>query len=147
MHLVISWIGFTYIRAEISHSGNEQLLNDLNEGVLIIEEPSGMILFNNKAARHLNVTLNQSNSTAGGDKVFDMSAKNFAPLSPGIFISTLQDKNSSRIIKLIREEREYISIDDIVEQQSKNGPSNVKKIYKVHHALSKGEQDEGPDIG
>ena len=39
-HLVIKKTGFIYVESEILREGNEQLLNNLEEGVLIIEEHS-----------------------------------------------------------------------------------------------------------
>ena len=39
-HLVITKTGFIYVESEILREGNEQLLNNLEEGVMIIEEQS-----------------------------------------------------------------------------------------------------------
>ena len=39
-HLVITKVGFIYVESEILREGNEQLLNNLEEGVMIIEEQS-----------------------------------------------------------------------------------------------------------
>ena len=50
MHIVINLIGLLFVDAVILREGNEQLLNDLKEGVIIMDEATGLVLFVNKAA-------------------------------------------------------------------------------------------------
>lgn len=50
-HLVIGWIGMQYIQAELPRASHEQLLNDLAEGVLIVDEETTRLKFINKAAK------------------------------------------------------------------------------------------------
>lgn len=42
-----------YICAELPRLSHEQLLNDLSEGVLIVDEESTNLKFINKAAKHI----------------------------------------------------------------------------------------------
>jgi hypothetical protein len=49
VHIIISWIGKLYVRAEILRSGNDTLLNNLKEGVFVIEETKEKIHFINEA--------------------------------------------------------------------------------------------------
>jgi len=46
-------IGFLFIETEILRVGDEQLLNDLKEGVIILDHESGYVLFVNQAAKNL----------------------------------------------------------------------------------------------
>ena len=41
-----------YIEAEVLRKGNNELLDNLEEGVIIFEEESGEILYHNSAARN-----------------------------------------------------------------------------------------------
>lgn len=50
IHLVISKWGLIYVESEIVREGNTMLLDDLAEGVIILEEDSLEQLFLNKAA-------------------------------------------------------------------------------------------------
>ena len=50
VHLVITKLGFLYVDNAVLRSGNEQLLDNLEEGVIIIEETSRDILYYNEAA-------------------------------------------------------------------------------------------------
>ena len=54
MHIVINIVGLLFVKAEILRAGDEQLLNDLKEGVIIMDEESGLVLFVNKAAKKFN---------------------------------------------------------------------------------------------
>ena len=38
MHMIVNKVGLLYVEAEIIRTGNEQLLNDLDQGVIIIKE-------------------------------------------------------------------------------------------------------------
>ena len=40
MHLIITKVGMIYVEAEILRTGNEELLNNLEEGVIILEDES-----------------------------------------------------------------------------------------------------------
>ena len=44
-------VGMLYVKAEILLRGNENLLNESSEGIVIIEESNGVVLFGNHAAR------------------------------------------------------------------------------------------------
>lgn len=52
VHIALTKFGFLFVDAEVLRSGNEQLLNNLEEGVIILDETSNKILFYN-AATHL----------------------------------------------------------------------------------------------
>ena len=48
-HIFITWIGKQYLRAEVLRSGNDKLLNNLEEGVVVIDETKDKIRFINEA--------------------------------------------------------------------------------------------------
>ena len=51
-HLVISAAGFLYVEAEILRKGNEELLDSLDEGLIIVEkEKIEDVIFLNKSAK------------------------------------------------------------------------------------------------
>ena len=50
LHIIITKCGFLFIDAEVLRSGNEQILDGLEEGVVIIGEAEKDILYYNNAA-------------------------------------------------------------------------------------------------
>ena len=58
MHIVLNIVGMLFIEAEILRAGDEQLLNDLKEGVIIMDKESWLVLFVNKAAKKFNFNKN-----------------------------------------------------------------------------------------
>ena len=65
MHIVINIVGLLFVKAEILRAGDEQLLNDLKEGVIIMDEESGLVLFVNKAAKKFNFKKNENINSRG----------------------------------------------------------------------------------
>ena len=59
VHLIITKVGKIFVESEVLREGNEQLLNNLDEGVVIIDEDSKDILFQNRSAEVLH-QLNQT---------------------------------------------------------------------------------------
>ena len=51
INMVRNLIGMLYVEAEILLAGNESLLNESSEGIVIIEKQTGMVLFGNNTAR------------------------------------------------------------------------------------------------
>ena len=58
VYLILSWAGKIYVQSELLRAGNEELLNNLTEGVFIMDEQSKSVLFHNKAASRMNTDLN-----------------------------------------------------------------------------------------
>lgn len=50
IHWVLTIVGMIYVDAEVLRKGNNELLDNLEEGVIIFEEKSGEILYHNNAA-------------------------------------------------------------------------------------------------
>ena len=55
--MFMNWMGINYIEAELPRMSNEKLLNNLREGVFILEDDVFEVLFSNKAAQRLDKTL------------------------------------------------------------------------------------------
>ena len=54
LHFVITSVGLLFVWAELMRGGNEQILNNLKESVVLFEQKTGTIMFANTAARRLN---------------------------------------------------------------------------------------------
>ena len=75
IHIVITWMGSMFVKAELPRIGNEKLLNGLQEGVFIVEEETSHVLFQNSAAGHFNTKMNTNYSVTLLDEnnIFDKS--------------------------------------------------------------------------
>ena len=60
IHILINKMGLLFVDSEILRTGNDQLLNDLEEGVIILNEDSKKVLFVNQAATKLLIGLNMT---------------------------------------------------------------------------------------
>ena len=89
-------------------AGNEQLLNNLDEGVIIIDEDQSDVLFLNKAAQNVS---NRSFSTSDETK-FDIKNKIYAQLNNESF---LNDIDFEKAIESLKIHTEYQSIEEIIE--------------------------------
>lgn len=63
MHCFMSVSSLLYAEADILRKGNERLLDDFEEGVVILEEGAGNVSFSNKTAKKFKTTMNQSSLT------------------------------------------------------------------------------------
>ena len=46
-YLGISWVGIKFLGSELPREGNEQLLEDLKDGVFIVEEETDKVRYHN----------------------------------------------------------------------------------------------------
>ena len=51
INIVRNLIGMLYVEVHILLAGNENLLNESSEGIVIIDSQNGMVLFGNQTAR------------------------------------------------------------------------------------------------
>ena len=115
IQIIFSWLGFIFLDAEILRGGNEQLLNNLDESVVILEENSQVVLFVNDAAKNISKKQDKQNISIElfeslGDKMaaFDSTTKLFAHIEPTIFKD--QHVDSHTTIRKIKSLRRYQSI-------------------------------------
>ena len=59
IYLLISWIGELYVKCEVSRVNNELILDNLDDGLIIIEKSSGDLVFSNKQAKRFNIDQKQ----------------------------------------------------------------------------------------
>ena len=57
--IIIRKIGQLHVSAEI-RAGSEQVLNDLDQGVVILSKDTKTVIFANEAAKKLPINLNES---------------------------------------------------------------------------------------
>ena len=70
VHLIYTWVGNTFVKTEVTKRGNEGILDSLSEGVVIVDQDSGIVQFRNKAAQCFNIDKDKSlamNVNEGGD--------------------------------------------------------------------------------
>jgi len=102
-----------YAEAEILRKGNEQLLNNLKEGVVIIEEASGLVTFVNEAAKRFKIKLNKDFSIELGkdDDRSSAQVKQFARFDMGLFKTGLEPAEITQQILALTD---YKSLDEVI---------------------------------
>ena len=81
IHCCVTLVGFLFVKSEVQGLGNDKLLNNLQEGLIIAQKDTGKLLFANKKAERLNKFLHEELSTCENEKhfsVFERSEKQFA---------------------------------------------------------------------
>lgn len=73
-----------FTEAEVLRQGNELLLNNLKEGVVILEEENQVVAFVNESAKNLKVQANVEFeiTLSNENNKFDRNAKSFARVDP-----------------------------------------------------------------
>jgi len=119
-----------YAEAEILREGNEKLLNNLKEGVVIIEENSRLVTFVNKAAKRFKIQLNRNFSIALGKDDVESSAhfRQFARFDMDLIKNGLE---STEVIQKIIALTDYKSLDEVIEEQIACQDPDEKFIYKI----------------
>lgn len=96
-------LGLLYVEAEILRRGNNELLNEMREGIIIMNKESGMVLFVNKAAKALKIQEKKEFSLSlidDNDLTFNQQAKLFAFVDMATFErSTTTAENLVQLIK------------------------------------------------
>ena len=80
-------VGMLYVKAEILMRGNENLLNESSEGIVIIEEKNGVVLFGNQVARTFKIRENSQFRMSFFEDLkmeFDLNSKLFTPLDVNV---------------------------------------------------------------
>ena len=124
-------VGMLYVKAEILLQGNENLLNDCSEGIAIIDKQNGMVLFGNKVARAFNIREKSEFRMSLFENQglqFDLDSKLFTPLNTNVlnqeFLSALT------LSDYLKNENNFTSINEIIQQQLGDSMPNKKRIYK-----------------
>ena len=105
-HLVITWVGKLFAKAQVLKSGNENILENLEEGVVILDESDrSEILYFNLAAtgckRHQMSDLQTEGPVTQilskpnvAEMLQENNLKQFAPVRKSIFTSTTADTSA-----------------------------------------------------
>ena len=100
MHLIMTKVGMIYVYAEILRQGNEQLLDNFDEGILIYAEETSDLIFANKAVKNLiqNNNLDDSINNISMSAMLDQDSTTlskddavFAHVDPFVFKATPAD--------------------------------------------------------
>ena len=59
IYLLLSWLGTLYVESEILRKGNGELLNDIKEGVFILDQDDLVVVFQNEQAKKFEIQMNQ----------------------------------------------------------------------------------------
>ena len=115
IHSFVTLVGFLFVKSEIQGLGNEKLLNNFQEGLIIAQKDSGKLLFANKKAESLNKYLHEELSTEENKQhfsVFERSEKQFAQINPSMLKDCKLD--SEQILDGLDSLKEYISFEQVI---------------------------------
>ena len=87
VHVMLSWIGFQYVGAELPRESNERLLNNLQEGLFIVSEDNKEVLFQNSAASRIKTNLESEcvMNLTSDKNVFDLEQNNYRQIDMAEF--------------------------------------------------------------
>lgn len=114
----------------------------MKEGIIIVDKPHGYHTFFNKAAKRFLGTLKEAFSPSRGvfstdAKIdFDKSFKYFSKLDMSLFNCGEDLLDRDKVVKCIQEKSNYMSLDEIIAQQTEIEDSHFKQrkqLYKVVH--------------
>ena len=110
VHFFFNSCGFFFAEADNQKKGNEQLLNDFEEGLIILDTDHN-VLFSNKAAKKVEETYDQSYSLSIGreqTRFFNKcnhEQEVFAKISPTLFKESIAD--SAKTIQALNAHEDY----------------------------------------
>ena len=116
-HLVISKVGLIFIDAEILRAGNEQLLDELEEGVIILQAETKEIVFHNNAANQIscldqNFEASQSLVVNSHTNNLQMDLQVFAHIDKEMFKQTIID--TAKVAEKINQSEDYKTLLEVV---------------------------------
>ena len=87
VHVLLSWIGYQYVAAELPRESNERLLNNLQEGLFIVSEDNKEVLFQNSAASRIKTNLESEcvMNLTSDKNVFDLEQNNYRQIDMAEF--------------------------------------------------------------
>ena len=139
IHIIINAAGMLFVEAELLRVGNETLLNDLDEGVIIIDEGTGKVSFLNSAAEMFNIKLDENFSMQSFDdeEKIDLDKKLFAFMDKE-YLKGSNDINF--ILQHICKLEGYLSLRELTEEQAINNLAGKHLLYKVARKKPREEQ-------
>ena len=114
------------------------LLNNLKEGVFIIEEKDSKVLFQNNAAELISSRLQTKCSfdmtTKSGERT-SMTLNQGQPMFEQVNIDKLYSSDFASGVEYLKSASEQESLENIIEKQLEHGPLH-KRVYKVKTEFS-----------
>lgn len=127
--LFLKWVGINYVEVETMRAGNETLLNNVTEGIVIVDEQHGQQTFLNKTAKRFLASMKEAYSgsrgvfSTDGKEIFDKSLKQFSQMDTSIFDCGDNLLDRDKVIKRIKENSNYKSLDEIITQSKETEDS------------------------
>ena len=135
LYYMSSWVGTLFVQSELPRESNERLLNDLKEGLFIIDEQDSQIIFRNKAAKRINDQLEtECDVTLISDRnMFNRAIHQFWPIDPKEMLNSDDiDKKFKEIV--LQESNDCFTIDQIIAKSiSEHGKKSVYRVMKLEN--------------
>ena len=117
VHVLLSWIGFQYVAAELPRESNERLLNNLQEGVFIVSEDNKQVLFQNTAADRIKINLESEcvMNLTSEKNVFDFEQSNYREINMN---ELKKAESADDCLKILNEDKanDCVNMEHIIEK-------------------------------
>ena len=139
-HLVITKVGMIFIDAEILRAGNDQLLNELEEGVIILQDDTKEMMFSNSAANQISFVEPAQHSgpqTQPPNQRLNnlhLDLKIFAKIDKNLFNQTIIDRD--KVVESINAAEDYKTLYEVIQTHVDAISANKedeRQIYKIHN--------------
>ena len=109
IHCLYSFLGYLFVDAETPRQANEQLLNNLGEGVFILEKDCSSVAFLNSAAKNFmcnpdfdvsKAEDDESGTAIDSNQLFDWDKEMFAEMDSEIFLPGQNVDTASTALKI-----------------------------------------------
>lgn len=132
--LVVNKVGMDAVEKEILQEGNNLLLDNLEEGVIIVEENCKDVYFTNKSARNLMSSKKTASVVESADaedvQLFSWDTNMLAPIPRDFFTDNFNVDTTVKRTQIMQMS-DYLSVKAIVQaERDKNFP-RTKQIFKV----------------
>ena len=140
IHLIITKVGMIFIDAEILRTGNDQLLNELEEGVIILQDDTKEMIFSNSAANQISFV--ETSQTLGSQAQLPnqrlnnlhLDLKIFAQIDKNLFNQAIIDRD--KVVESINAAEDYKTLYEVIQTHVDAISANredERKIYKIHN--------------
>ena len=128
--VIITWAGSIFVASELPRQGNDELLNGLKEGILILEEDSSIIKFQNQAALRLITEYSDNLSISVVDEkfAFEKELEMFAPVNMAEIFDDNCTYDYDEVKKKVKLINNYISMNEIIADTNSEG---LKQVFKL----------------
>ena len=122
-----NWVGFLYLDAKMPNDSNQRLLNNLKEGVYILQEDDFTLQFKNSAANRLDDKLQKRcNISFCSDGNFESKKKIYQRIDAQV----IKNGDYESIIRMLNTDSQELCLEEIIVQQV-SFTSEVKGLYMI----------------